>query len=208
MAIVTLPGNLKIEKLSFGRNTYDLPFSNADTGASSTRLLGPPRWTLSFSSAADMALAEASDWLAFTLALGGRVNHLEAWDVARPVPRGTMRGSMVLASSISEGDTTAVISAGASQAAKTLLPGDWLQFGTGLGTSQLVAVTVGGTSDAAGVITVSFQSPSRYTFAAGAQVTWDKPKAYFKANSGVTSWSSERANQGGFSFDGVEQWNA
>lgn len=207
MAIVTLPTTLKIEKLSFGRNTYDLQFSNADTGASSTRLLGPPRWTLSFSSAQDMDLSESSAWVSLILKLGGRVNHLEAWDVSRPVPRGTMRGTMTLQSPVAEGDTSATIVA-SGQGVKTLLSGDWLQIGTGLGTSQLVALVDDSTSDSGGVITVNFQSPARMGFSAGTAVTWDRPKAYFKANSGAASWASERTSQGGFSFDGLENWNA
>lgn len=208
MAIVTLPADLKISKLSFGRNTYDLMFANADTGASSTRLLGPPRWTLSFSSASDMTLEEASAWEAFLLRLGGRQHHLEAWDVARPAPRGTLRGVLNLVSLVKEGDTSATITGGAGQVGRTLLPGDRLQIGTGIGTSQLVAVVEPAAADASGTLTFNFQSPARTDYSAGLSVTWDKAKAYFKANSGNVNWSYERANEGGFSFDGTEQWHA
>lgn len=208
MAIIEFPSSLKVEKMTFGRNTYDLPFSNADTGASSTRLLGPPRWTLALSSAQDLSLTESGNWIALMLALGGRVNHLEVWDIARPAPQGTCRGALTLGNSVAIGDVYATISAGVGQAGKTLLPGDWLQLGTGLGTSQLVSVVYPAQVDASGIITVEFQSPARMGFYAGTPVTWDKPKAYFKSNSSATSWSSERVNQGGFSFDGTEQWNA
>jgi hypothetical protein len=207
MAVVTLPDSLKLEKLNFGRQTFDLPFSNADTGANSTRLLGPPRWTLSFGSAADMNLQEAGEWLSFLLKLKGRINHLEAWDKARPQPVGTCRGQMSLASALAEGATQAVILVESAQAGRSLLPGDWLQIGTGLGTSQLVAVTDPAVASN-GTILVNFESPARRDMTAGTSVFWDKPKAYFKSTSAATSWNSERANQGGFSFDGMEQWNA
>lgn len=207
MAIVTLPDNLKLEKLSFGRQTFDLPFSNADTGANSTRLLGPPRWTISFGSAPDLDLSVAGEWISFMLKLKGRINHLEAWDKARPQPLGTCRGQMSLASALAEGATQALIQVESGQAGRTLLPGDWLQIGTGLGTSQLVAVTDRAVASSASIL-VNFESPSRRGMPQGSPVSWDKPKAYFKSNSSATSWNSERANQGGFSFDGTEQWNA
>jgi len=208
MAIYTLPDSLKIEKMAFGVNTYALPFSNADTGASSTRLLGPPRWTLSFSSASDLSLTDAGPWVSLLMRVGGRIHHLEAWDKSRPAPSGTLRGTLVLASTVKEGDTEAIISAGAGQAGRTLLDADWLQFGSGLGTSQLVAVMGPATADAAGTITIQFESPARLTFPAGTPVTWDKARTYFKSNSNAVTWSAERNVQGGFSFDGTEQWNA
>ncbi len=206
MAIITLPTTLKLEKLLIGQRRFDLSFDNAETGASSTRLLGPPRWRASFNSKQEMDLAEASEWVGFMLRLRGRVNHLALWDVARPAPRGTMRGTMTLSAAAAAGATSISITAGAGQAAKTLLEADWLQIGSGLGTSQLVAVTGGGTSNGSGVITVAVEPPLRMAFASAAPVTWDKPVTYYKNSTADTDWTYERAIQGGLAFDGLERW--
>jgi hypothetical protein len=184
---------------------FDLSFSNSDSGASSTRLLGPPRWTLAITSDEKMTPLEASGWMSTYLQLRGRVNHLAAWDVGRPVPLGTMRGVMTLSVADLAGDTTLQIVA-AGQGSRTLLPGDWLQIGTGVGTSQTVAVVAAATSNASGVITVQVEPPLRYGFPAGTQVTWDRPLIYFKSASADTKWSYSGATQGGFSFDGIESW--
>ena len=208
MAIITLPTGLKIRRMTVGQKRFDLSFDNSDTGASSTRLLGPPRWTLAFNSNDNMDVAEASAWVALMLQLRGRVNHLAAWDVQRPAPRGTMRGTLTLAAAAAAGATSIQVTGGAGQANKTLLAADWLQIGTGVGTSQLVAVVSDAIANASGVITLTVEPPLRTAMASGTAETWDKPVAYYQSTTPDTSWTSERANQGTFSFDGIERWEA
>lgn len=206
MAIIQLPTGLKIERLTIGQQRYDLDFSNSDTGSGSTRLLGPPRWKVSFSSAAEMDIDQASAWVATMVKLRGRVNHLAVWDVARPVPRGTMRGTLTLSASAAAGSTSLTITGGAGQAGRTLLAHDWLQLGVGVGTSQLVMVTEDVTADGSGVVTLTVEPPLRTAFSAGAPVTWDRPLGYYKSTTQHTEWTYERAVQGGISFDGIERW--
>lgn len=89
-----------------------------------------------------------------------------------------------------------------------LKAGDWLQIGTGVGTSQLVKVTADAQEVNAGTMTVSFEPPLRTAFSAGAAVTWDKPVAYFKQTS-APSWSyriGRTRKQGGFALDLLESW--
>lgn len=67
-------------------------------------------------------------------------------------------------------------------AGKTLLKNDWLGIGSGL-TQQVVKVAADATADINGVISVTTTTPLRNAFAAGAAVTWDKPKALFRQKS-------------------------
>lgn len=206
MAIFQLPATLLLSRLVMGQKRYDLSFENAESGATSTRITSPPRWTMSFTSAQEMDTLQASEWEALVLRLRGRVNHLEAWDVGKPVPLGTLRGDIVTVGSHPKGATQIQMQS-PGQAQKTLVPGDWLQLGSGLGTSQLVKVVDPAVSDMEGNLTVTVEPPLRLAFPSGTAVTWDRPTAFYKNTQDATSWTYERAIQGGFSFDGLEQWS-
>ena len=84
----------------------------------------------------------------------------------------------------------------------TLLAGDWLQIGTGLGTSQLVKVMSSAFEAPDGTMAVAIEPPLRTAFAGGAPVTWDKPVAYYKQTS-APQWSYRPGRlykQGGFTL--------
>jgi hypothetical protein len=89
----------------------------------------------------------------------------------------------------------------------TLLPGDWLQFGTGVG-SHLCKVVLEADSTASNTIEVTFEPPVRQAITAGAAVAWDKPVGHYKMRNEALSWSA-RANGpaiDGFSVDLIEDW--
>lgn len=90
----------------------------------------------------------------------------------------------------------------------TLLTGDWLQIGAGVGTSQLVKAVADATAAIDGTMTVTFEPPLRIAFSGGAAVAWDKPVAYYKQTS-APSWSyriGRTRKQGGFALDLLESW--
>lgn len=91
----------------------------------------------------------------------------------------------------------------------TLLPGDWLQIGTGVGTSQLVKVVATATEAAQdGTLSVTFEPPLRWAFSSAAVVAWDKPLGYYKQTS-APSWSyriGRSRKEGGFAVDLLESW--
>lgn len=90
----------------------------------------------------------------------------------------------------------------------TLLTGDWLQIGTGVGTSQLVKAVADATAAIGGTMTVVFEPPLRTAFSGGSAVAWDKPVAYYKQTS-APSWSyriGRSRKQGGFALDLLESW--
>lgn len=229
-----MPADLPIASASWGQARYDLVEASDSTGVQSVRLLGPPRWTLSMRSAEVLPLAKAGKWEAVVYPLRGRVNHLAAFNPGRATPAGTITGSLRTTTVLAAGATSMTLIGGLNGG--TLLAGDMLQIGTGLGTSQLVKVVADATPTGtgsvfawqlggpaftwqlggpaftwinSGTITVTFEPPLRQGFAQDTAVTWNHPIAYFKAmqpNSGG-SFIPGRAGEGGYSLDLIEAFN-
>jgi hypothetical protein len=209
MAIITWPSALAVPaQFTLSQARFDMAESSDSTGHQAARLFGPPRWRVSLQSADAFTLANAGQYEAMLLKLRGGVNHLALADPVRPAPQGTMRGTLTLNGAHSAGAVALSITGGAGQAATTLLPGDWLQLGSGIGTSQLVKVVDGGTANGSGVVAVNVEPPLRVAFSGGAAVTWDKPIAYYKQIS-QPQWSYRpalRFKQTGFALDLLENW--
>ena len=207
MAIITAHAGLAFSQFRIGPRRFDYDEVSDSTGSIASRGIGQPRWTLGVSSPDKMGDAQAALWLQMIMKLRGRVNHLAIYDYVRTAPRGTMRGTLTLNSAISIGATSAIITGGVGQAGTTLKVGDWLQFGTGLG-SQFVFVTDDATANGSGVITVNFEHPARVAFSGGAAVTWDKPLCYFKMESTLPSWAYDAGylTTSGIDLDLLEQW--
>jgi hypothetical protein len=208
MAVITPPSTLAIGAQRIEQVTYDMTETSDVTGSMSVRIGGLPRWRMTVGMPTPLEPARADVWKALVLQLRGRINHLAMWDGQRPQPRGTMRGTMTLSAGASAGATSVSITAGAGQASRTLLAGDWLQIGTGVGTSVLVMVVSDATANGSGVITATIEPPLRYAFSSGAAVTWDRPVAYYKRISGAAGWDNVPLTgaHGGLSLDLIEQW--
>lgn len=93
----------------------------------------------------------------------------------------------------------------------SLLAGDWLQIGSGLGMSHLCMVTADATANDAGAITVAIEPPTRQAFSAGTAVTWDKPVGYYRQQTDSTTWTFANGGRSGvlvtgLSFDLMETW--
>ena len=213
MSIVTLPATLRIGAGGgMGQTRFDLFTQSDSTGAQQLRLMAPPRWTLRLVQPDNMGQSDAGFWQALVLQLRGRVNILAAWDTSKPSPQGIMRGSMALSAIAAAGATSLAIAAGAGQAATTLMAGDWLQIGSGLGTGQLVMVTAAALADSAGTITVNIEPPLRQAYASVTAVTWDKPIAYYRQQTDSTTWSMANGGRSGalvsgMSLDLMEVWS-
>lgn len=199
MAIVTLPTSLRLGAGSgMGQARFDSVSRSDPTGAEQARLFGPPRWLLRLVQPSNLAAAEAAAWRALLVQLRGRVNHLAAWDPGQLAPRGTLRGSLTLSGGLSVGATSLALSGSTG----TLLRGDMLQIGSGLGTSQLVMVTVDGTQAA-----VTFEPPIRTAMSSGTAVTWDRPATHFRVTTESAQWTYARGRVvTGMSLDLMESW--
>lgn len=208
MSTISFPSDLRIGAGSgFGQARYDVVGSSDATGSQQARLFGPPRWQLRLVQPPVLTAEQAAVWTALVMRLRGRVNHLAAGDPRWRAPRGTLRGTIVTTGSHAIGDTTLNID---SSATGTLLRGDYLQVGSGLGTSQLVMVVADVTTDGSGVAAVTIEPPLRLGFTAGTAVTWDRPVAYFRQSVDASQWTYIRGPAlpvTGFSLDLLEAWS-
>lgn len=128
--------------------------------------------------------------------MGAQANRMALYHFARPVPRGTMRGSPTLSATAAAGATSLSIS---TTSGNTLLKGDMLGVG-----GQLVQVVADATA-AAGVLTVSIRPALRAQVASGQPVTWDKPTSLF-IPSGPVAIPYNGSMGEGFSVEMVEAW--
>ena len=211
MAVITWPVDLLPGVgTGFGQRRYDLSFPSEATGDQQDRLLAPPRWALQIQQPELLTPRQAGQWHGLVARLRGRVNHLLAPDFGRLQPLGTMRGTLTLSASAVAGATAISVTGGAGQAGATLLAGDMLQIGSGVGTSQLVMVVVDATANGSGVISLQVEPPLRYAFSSGAAVTWNRPATYFKLSGTSQSWAYDagpgRPYATGTSLDLLEHW--
>lgn len=211
MAVITWPLDLEPGPgTGWGQRRYDLAFASEATGDQQDRLLAPPRWTLGIRQPELLTPRQAGQWHALVLALRGRVNHLLAPNFGRLRPLGTMRGPMALSSNAAQWAATISVTGGVGNANTTLLAGDMLQIGAGVGTSQLVMVTADATANGSGVISLTVEPPLRAAFSTGTAVTWNRPSTYFKLASTATQWTyspgPSRPYATGLGLDLVEHW--
>lgn len=193
--------NLYIGSFGIEQISYDMMEVSDATGAEAVRVFGPPRWKVGMAAGNGMSLEQASLWEVMVLQLKRGINCLAVWDPVRPLPQGTMRGSPVLGASAAAGDTAVYL----TSAVGTLNAGDWMQIGTGVGTSQLVKVVLLSVS-VAGSANVDFEPPLRIAYAAGTAVTLDHPVFYARNVNKSVRWDYEAGNMlvSGFALDLLE----
>ena len=202
MAVITMPDTLYMSSMSWRQKRNEM-VTRSIFGAQTVEVAAP-LWMV------DIAIdrlpdSKAGPWKSLIMQLEGQVNQFAVWDKMRPVPLGTMRGTMVLDSNAAQGATQLVIDAGAGEAGETLVEGDMLGLGTGT-TQQVVMVTGDATADVNGVITVNIQPPLRNAFTAGDSVTWDKPKALFRRTNAESGWDYSGTYASGFNLSLIEDW--
>lgn len=205
MAVITLSDAMAWQigaGMRWGQRRFELT-SRSPFGAQDIEL-GAPLWTAEFT-VAPMRESRAGAWKALMLSLAGRLNQLQLWDTRRPAPIGTMRGAMTLASAAAAGATTLSVTAGAGQASKTLVRGDYLQLGSGA-TQQVVMVMEDSTANGAGTISLTVQPPLRNAHSLAAGVTWDRPKALFRREQADSTWEYSQGLTEGFALTLVEDW--
>jgi len=208
MSIITFPTNLDQINIIWSQKRNDMAFESS-FGSQAVEN-SAPQWKVSLTPI-EMLDAAAGALQALYMKLRGRTNQLALWNTVRPAPLGTMRGSMVLADDLVQGDITMLITA-SGQGAKTLLQGDFLGFGSGT-TQQVVMLTADATSDGSGNITVTFEPPARNTILTGsppaAVVTWDKPCALFRIAQSELGWSYGGGTLvSGMPMELIEDWRA
>lgn len=109
----------------------------------------------------------------FVHALRGMTNTVALWHMARPVPKGTMRGTPVLIGAHAAGVATLAIST--TTGGETLKAGDMIGVG-----GLLLMVAQDCVSDGSGVMACPIVNRLRAAQLSGAAVTWNKPTAPFR----------------------------
>ena len=188
MAVIAMPTTLILGRQLFRQRRFDLSEVSEVTGKQATRLFGPPKWGMSIGSPSPLSMEMSAIWEGMLMKLRGSINVLSAWDVNKPVPRGTMRGSPTLLSAAAAGAVSLSITGGG--VSTTLKMGDWLQVGAGFGTSQLVKVTDDMVFSITGLGTVFFEPPIRKVIAGGAAVTWNMPLGHYRLAGNEFSWNA------------------
>lgn len=199
MSAILFPSTLYAKSLSWSQVRMDLSFSSA-FGSQAVEV-SPPLWSAELSSDS-MYEADSGIWQSLLMKLRGQTNQLELWNLARPAPLGTMRGTMTLNLAATQGDVTlSIISA--TEATKTLKQGDMLGIGSGT-TKQVVMVMADATANGSGVISVTVEPALRNNHSLAAAVTWDKPTALFRRTNSESKWSYDTTMAGGFSLSLIE----
>lgn len=197
MSIIQIPAGLSVGAQTWAQQRNDFEFRSM-FGAQAVEAAGP-MWLSSITA----TQKRPELWQALMLQLRGKTNQLALWNMGRPQPKGTMRGSMTIAAT-AQGATSLVITA-AGQAGKTLLAGDYLGVGSGL-TQQVVMVTADATANGSGVVAVSTEPALRNSFASGAGVTWYRPCALFRRKDSTSQWDYAPGTVSGMSLDLIEDW--
>ena len=199
MSVIAFPSTLKIRSLTWSQTRLDSAFTSA-FGSQGVEI-SAPLWGASLE-AEPMNEVNSGAWQSLLMTLRGQTNQLSLWNIARPVPLGTMRGTMTLNIAAAQGATTLSIIA-ATQAAKTLKVGDMLGIGSGV-TQQVIMVMADATADGAGVISVTIEPPLRNAHLLAAAVTWDKPAVLFRRKQSQSSWDYQTIFASGFTLDLIE----
>ena len=158
------------QRFSFGVNgSAVVEGLDSPTGGAGVTPAIAPRWRAEFfynnASMNDQAIREA-----FFSKISGQRNFLRFHHLARPLPRGTLRGTPTLASALAFGATSCTITA---QAGSTLLRGDML----GLGANGQVVMVSDDAQESGGQMVVNFVGPVRaQNLVIGTAIVWDKPK--------------------------------
>lgn len=207
MSIITFDASLQVVQHPWGQQRNDMAFRSS-FGAQGVEL-SSPLWVAALE-APPMNDADPNTgaWQSLLMLLDGQVNQLELWNIVRPAPLGTMRGTMILTDDIAQGATTAQIQA-SGQGGKTLLKGDYLGFGSGV-TQQVIFLTADAIADVSGNISVNFKPAARNTILTGsppaAVVTWDKPKALFRQKANPSGWNYSGGLVNSIRLDLIEDW--
>ena len=134
-------------------------------------------WTCQMELPPSRSEDKGADMEAFFERLHGRVNLVSLWNLARPAPRGTMRGTPTLNASVAQLADTVAIS---STAGATLKAGDMIGLG-----GQVSRVMADYTANGSGLFSaVEIWPRARTAMSGGAAVTWDKPTMDFRLTDG------------------------
>jgi len=199
MAVYTYPSTSKFLPATFeiGLRSSVIVSTSALSGNVQTVEIPGSRWVVGMMYAGQV-LADRAEVEAFWVKVQGQINRVSLWHLSRPAPRGSMRGSPVMASTAAIGATTAAIT---TTPAATVKAGDMLGLG-----GQLVQILADAQADGGGALTVSFAPRLRAAATSGSAVVWDKPTANFILTTPEVRVPYQSALGVEYSVDMAEVW--
>lgn len=172
---------------------FTSPFTQ---GVQVVDLLGE-RWKVNLTLPAQ-PWAAGDERAAFFSKLRGGAHQVQLWHFARPVPRGSLRGTPTLAANAAQGADQIVVTTTANA---TLKAGDFLGLG-----GHVLMVAADCQADGSGAITVPLANRLRSAQSAGAAVMWDRPKATFRLSSDVVPIGYRPGFSDPLALEFVEHW--
>jgi hypothetical protein len=171
MATIAWPSAIGVQQAAIGLQKAGHIWRGPFNGTAQVVDFVAERWMLSLTlPPTTRANAGSIEALLFRLTQG--LDWVQCHHFARPVPRGTMRGSPTLSAQVTRGGTSLPITGGT--ASGTLKAGDMLGCG-----GQLFMVRDDITLNGSGAGTVNVVNRVRATIASSTAVSWDKPTATF-----------------------------
>ena len=198
MSDITFPTLSRIPRdLQWGIVWNTQVASSPLSGAIQTLELPGARWQVSFR-LSDRDEADAVLVQAHLMQLRGRVNRSMLYNFARPVPRGTIAGTPLVAGASQTGNTLAI---DGCTAGTTLLAGDF--FGVG---GELKMVTADATASGGGAMTLTFEPPLRASPADNAAISTLYPTVGMMLQEDVTKWATKPGRLSDFELTFVERF--
>lgn len=147
-----------------------------------------------------MARAAAEDWIAFRLALRGRLGtFLLALPDAVAETRGTPAGTPVVDGAASAGAKTLATRGWTADAESVLLKGDWISLGSGAD-ACLYKVLADVDADSSGEATLDLFPRLRQAASDGASIETSAPKGAFRMENNEMAWDVDVMKMFGLSF--------
>lgn len=172
-------------------------FQSPLSGAVQTVEFPGARWKVSFL-LENLVEADAALFQAFLARLRGRAGRFTLHNFARPAPRGTIAGTVLVKGAGQTGTTLAIDGCAAGA---TLLAGDFFAVA-----GELKMVVADAVADGAGEMSVTFEPPLRAAPADNAPLTLDRPTATFMLFGDEAKWTTQPGKFSTFPIDAVECW--
>ena len=178
MATYDWPDTLIPQVASLTLRKLSAQFASPFNGTAQSISFVGERWILSVSLPPKIN-ANAGAAEAFWMRLAGGVDRVRGWHFAtKGVPRGTLRGSPTLQTTVARG---------ASSITLTTTAGATLKAGDMIGMSGHLFMVADDCAESGGVIVVPLVNRVRYTISAGAAAVWSRPTAEFILPGDATS---------------------
>lgn len=160
------------------------------------------RWSASVDVPATTRRDVAGEWMAFFAKLEGRYGHFLLGDPTARAPRGVGTGTPIV-DGVNQTGNTLVTSGWANSVTGILLPGDYIQIGTGT-SARLHMVVEAANSGAGGGASLIIQPALRGSPANGAPIIVNNAKGKFRLGDNSFSYSVAPGPVWKFSFEAVE----